>query len=74
MNYSFSPRMFLSGLIQHSWSSNTFSTNLRLRWEYGPGSELFIVFSEDRNTDLRDPWSELSSRALVIKVNRLFQF
>jgi len=48
VTYTFTPRMFVSALIQYNSSSDTISTNLRLRWEYSPGSELFIVYSEDR--------------------------
>ena len=76
VNYTFTPRMFLSGLIQYNSSSDTVSNNLRLRWEYSPGSELFVVYTEDRDTDpLRpDRYSELRNRGFVVKVNRLFRF
>jgi len=73
ITYSLSPRSFLSGLVQYNSGSDTFSANVRLRWEWAPGSELFIVYTEDRNADVLDRWSELSNRALVIKVNRLFR-
>ena len=36
VNYSFTPRMFLSGLIQYNSSTDTISNNLRMRWEYSP--------------------------------------
>src|SRR5262249_8992170 len=39
VDYSFSPRMFVSGLLQYNSSDTSFSSNLRLRWEYRPGSE-----------------------------------
>ena len=76
VNFSFTPRMFFSGLIQYNSSTNTVSNNLRLRWEYQPGSELFVVYTEDRLTDpLRpDRFSELRNRGFVVKVNRLFRF
>ncbi len=32
------------------------SSNVRLRWEYRPGSELFVVFNEERDT-LDTPFS-----------------
>ena len=73
VNYSLSPRTFVSGLVQYNAGSDTFSNNFRLRWEWAPGSELFVVYTEDRNTDVYDRWSELSSRGLVIKVNRLLR-
>lgn len=76
--YTFSPRMFFGGLIQYNSATNSVSTNLRLRWEYSPGSELFVVYTEDRDTDpLRpdrfDSFSLLRNRGLVVKVNRLFR-
>jgi hypothetical protein len=73
LNYSFSPRMFLSGLVQYSTATETVSSNFRLRWEYAPGSELFVVYTDDRNVDVFDRFPELSNRGLVIKVNRLFR-
>ena len=73
VNYAFSPRMFFSGLVQYSSSSNSFSTNLRLRWEYRPGSELFIVYTESRDTDVLDRFSELGNRGLTVKVNYLLR-
>ncbi|MEX2572226.1 MAG: DUF5916 domain-containing protein [Gemmatimonadota bacterium] len=72
-NYSFTPRMFLSGLLQYSSSNDTVNTNVRLRWEYARGSELFIVYTDARNMDVFDRFSELSNRGLVIKINRLFR-
>jgi hypothetical protein len=76
VNYSVTPRMFFSGLLQHNSSGNTFSTNIRLRWEYSPGSELFVVYTEDRDTDpfLPDRRTELRNRGFVVKMNRLFRF
>ena len=31
-------------------SAEALSTNLRLRWEYSPGSELFVVYTDERTT------------------------
>ena len=76
VTYTFTPRMFFSALIQYNSATDTISNNLRLRWEYNPGSELFVVYTEDRDTDpLRpDRFSELRNRGFVVKVNRLFRF
>ena len=73
--YTVTPRMFFSGLLQYSSSGDSFSTNFRFRWEYSPGSELFLVYSEDRDTDPLVPnrFTELRNRGLVVKVNRLFR-
>ena len=78
VTYTFTPRMFFGGLIQYSPISDTISANLRLRWEYQPGSELFVVYNDQR--DVADfsfgarRWPELQNRAFVIKFNRLFRF
>jgi hypothetical protein len=68
------PRMFATALIQRSSSTNTWSTNLRFRWEYQPGSELFVVYSEGRTTLPPAGADSLQSRGFVVKINRLFRF
>ena len=49
------------------------AANVRFRWEYRPGSELFVVFNEQRDT-LPSGFPELANRAFIVKVNRLFRF
>ena len=71
--YTLTPRMFFSGLVQYNSSSESLSSNLRLRWEYQPGSELFVVYSEGRDTEVRN-FPGLENRAFVVKFNRLFRF
>ena len=66
------PRMFVSALLQYNSSNNTFSNNIRLRWEYLPGSELFVVYFEGRDVGV-GRFPELENRGLVIKINRLFR-
>ncbi len=77
VNYAFNPRMFFSGLIQYNSATNSFSSNLRFRWEYSPGSELFVVYTDDRDVTggLRpDRGWDLRNRGLVIKINKLLRF
>ena len=76
VSYTVSPRMFFSGLLQYNSSRDSFSTNVRLRWEYSPGSELFVVYTEDRDTDpfLPDRMTDLRNRGLVVKMTRLLRF
>jgi hypothetical protein len=74
ITYSLSPRTFMSGLVQYNTRNETFGANVRLRWEWAPGSELFVVYTENRNTDVLDRWSELSGRTLVVKATRLIRF
>ena len=73
VTYTMTPLMFVSALLQYNSSSKTVATNVRLRWEYLPGSELFVVYNEQRDTLARS-FPELTNRALIVKVNRLFRF
>ncbi|MEQ1572861.1 MAG: DUF5916 domain-containing protein [Vicinamibacterales bacterium] len=71
--YAVTPLMFVSSLMQYNSSNNSLSTNVRLRWEYQPGSELFVVYDDSRDT-LRPGLPGLQNRAIVFKINRLFRF
>ena len=72
-SFTFTPLMFLSALVQYNSVVNSASANLRFRWEYQPGSELFVVYNEQRDT-LNPRFPRLENRAFVVKVNRLFRF
>ena len=65
--------MFASALVQYNSSVNAVSANVRFRWEYHPGSELFIVLNEERDTTVRH-FPGLLNRAFIVKFNRLFRF
>ncbi len=71
--YTLTPRMFVSALAQYQSASDSISTNARFRWEYQPGSELFVVYSDGRNTT-GPGFPELDNRSLVVKVTKLFRF
>jgi len=72
VTYSMTPLMFVSALIQYNSGINAVSTNARFRWEYQPGSELFVVYNEERNTLTRS-FPSLNNRAFIVKINRLFR-
>ena len=74
LTYTFTPRMFASALLQYNSTNNVLSTNVRLRWEYQPGSELFIVYNDQRDTLLNRGFPMLENRAFVVKLTRLFRF
>lgn len=71
-DYAFTPRMFASTLVQYNESDNTLSSNARFRWEYAPGSELFLVWTDFRETGPRG--SGLRNRGFVIKATRLLRY
>ncbi|HSF19370.1 MAG TPA: hypothetical protein VLK65_27850 [Vicinamibacteria bacterium] len=60
---------------------STLETNVRFRWEYRPGSDIFVVYTDGRDT--MDPldaalergwYAPLLTRSLVVKLTRLFRF
>ena len=71
-DYAFSPRMFASALVQYNSIDNSFSTNVRYRWEYKLGSEFFVVYTDDRDTSTSG-YPGLRNRAFVVKVTRFFR-
>ena len=80
VNYMMSPRLFLSALAQYNSAADSLETNIRLRWEYQAGSDLFVVYTDGRDTmDLLDEpdrggFPRLLNRSLVVKFTRLFRF
>jgi hypothetical protein len=73
VTYTMTPMMFVSALIQYNSSTRSVSTNARLRWEYRPGSEFFVVYNDDRNT-AAGGFPNLTSRSIIVKLNRLFRY
>ena len=73
VTYTMAPRMFVSALLQYNSGNHAVAGNVRLRWEYRPGSELFFVYNEQRDTFARS-FPALANRALIFKINRLFRF
>ena len=65
--------MFFTALMQYNSNTHSFTTNARLRREYKPGSEMFVVFSDGRDT-LNSGFPTMVNRAFIVKVNHLFRF
>jgi hypothetical protein len=72
--FTLSPRMYVSGIVQYNSSNASIGSNLRFRWEYRPGSEVFVVYTDDYDTVDRPSVTALRNRAFVIKANRLLRF
>jgi hypothetical protein len=71
-NYSFSTRLSANLLVQYNSLDENFSTNLRVNFIHRPGSDLFLVFTEERGVD--GDLSALSDRGMVMKVTYLKRF
>ena len=72
--YTVTPRMFVAVLAQQSSLTRSIATNWRFRWEYQPGSELFVVYSDARDTFELKGRDALQNRGVVVKVNKLLRF
>lgn len=74
VTYTMTPLLFASALVQFNSSTHTVNTNARLRWEYRPGSELFVVYNEERDNGAAVGLQGLLNRAFIVKVNRFIRF
>ena len=70
--FTLTPQAFVSGLVQYNLGGQSLSANVRFRWEYRPGSELFVVYTDERDTATRG-YPDLKNRAFVVKINRLLR-
>jgi hypothetical protein len=64
-------RLGFSSLTQFNPSAHSLTFSVRTRWEYSPGSDLYIVYSDGRNTA---SVSSLQTRSFAIKATRLLRF
>jgi hypothetical protein len=71
--FTFTPRLLTAALVQYNSTSASFTTNVRFRWEYSPLSELFVVYSDGRDT-LGRGFPGLVNRGMTVKLTRLFRF
>jgi hypothetical protein len=73
-SYMFSPYMAISALVQYNSTNSSLGSSARFRWEYAPGSDIFVVYSDGRNTAITDRFAALQNRTFVVKATRLFRF
>jgi hypothetical protein len=68
-----SPRMIISSLVQYNMSARSITSSVRLRWEYRPGSELFVVYSDGHNLLESQTPNGLLNRSIALKITRLLR-
>jgi len=73
ITFTITPKMFVGALVQYQSATKSVSSNLRFRWEYQPGSELFIVYSDARDTDETRFPPPILNRSIVVKLTKLFR-
>ena len=70
--YSPTTHLFVSSVLQLNVDAKSRSSSVRLRWEYLPGSESFVVYSDGRDTSR--PGTPILNRTLALKATRLLRF
>jgi hypothetical protein len=73
VSYSFSTKLSTNVLVQYNSLDSEFSANVRFNYIHRPGSDLFIVFTENRGGE-DYVWNRLSDRGLVAKLTYLVRF
>jgi len=75
MNLAFTTQLFLNTLIQYDSEANELSTNIRLDFIHTPGSDLFVVFNENRGREGENFFAGLPTRnrAFIVKFTRFLR-
>jgi len=68
VSQSFSPDLFVKAFMQYNDERRTASFNFLFWYIYKPGSDLFVVYNEGRETDLPDRFSRPRTRSLAVKM------
>jgi hypothetical protein len=69
LSWSWTPRIFLQGLVQYNDQAELWSANLRFGWLSSANTGLFVVYNENR--DILGPGSAFRDRSLTLKFSRL---
>lgn len=70
LRYAWSPRLFGSAYVQYNTQTHSFVTNARLNYRWAPLSDIFLVYTERRDTDLE----VRNERSIAVKVTRMVGF
>jgi hypothetical protein len=67
------PWILISSLIQFNAATHSLSSSVRLHWEYQSGSDLYVVYSDGRDTATTG-FPDMLNRSFAVKVTRLIRF
>lgn len=73
LNVTPGARLGIAAFTQFNPAARALSSSVRMRWEYVPGSELFLVYSDGRDTGVRGV-PGLQNRSIAVKMTRLLRF
>ncbi len=72
LQYSFTPDLVISNLIQYDDISNSMGVNSRFQWEYKPGAKMFFVLNQGYVDEITG--FVIKDLELVAKIGALFRF
>ena len=68
--YSWSTTLIGSAFVQYNTQTRSFSTNARVNWRWAPLSDLFLVYTDRRDSET---WGQ-NQRSIAIKLTRMLAF
>ena len=72
VSYSFSPRLFVQGLLQYNDRADVWSTNLRFGWLQQANTGVFVVYTDTHPLDGVDLVRQRPDRSVTVKISRMF--
>lgn len=69
LTYSFTPRVFLQGLVQYNDRADEWAANLRFAWLQDANTGFFVVYNEVN--DIGSAGTGVAGRSLIVKYSRL---
>ena len=69
LTYSFTPRVFLQGLMQYNDRADEWAANLRFAWLQDANTGFFVVYNEVN--DIGSAGTGVAGRSLIVKYSRL---
>ncbi len=70
MRYAWSTTLLSSAFIQYNTQTRSFSTNARVNWRWAPLSDVFLVYTDRRDSE---SWAQ-NERSIALKVTRMLAF
>ena len=67
-----SPRLFLSSLLQFNAATHSLNSSARLHWEYRSGSDIYVVYSDGRDT-AGQGFPDTLNHTFAVKITRLMR-
>ncbi len=68
--YAWSTTLLGAAFVQYNTQTRSFSTNARLNWRWAPLSDVFLVYTDRRDSE---SWAQ-NERSVALKVTRMLAF